>query len=266
MNRVHLLVIDPQNDFCDPKGSLYVAGADQDMVRLSAMVKRLSPKLDDIHVTLDSHHYVHVAHPIFWKDSKGVNPNPFTLITAKDVREGKWTTTSPALYRRALTYVETLEANGRYPLVIWPYHCLIGSWGHNVAPELFNTFTEWEKQFALVDYVTKGSNPYTEHYSAIQADVPDPSDPGTQINTTLIQTLVDNADVIAIAGEASSHCVANTVRDIVNNFGDPKYAEKIVLLTDAMSAVGGFEAAATKFFDDMKAAGVKFSTTADFLK
>ena len=111
------------------------------------------------------------------------------------------------MYRRALTYVQTLAKNGRYPLCIWPPHCLIGSPGHAVMPELFAALLDWEQRFALVDYVTKGSNIWTEHYSAVQADVPDPADPGTQINTALIQTLL-KADMIAVAGEAGSHCLA----------------------------------------------------------
>ena len=48
---VQLLTIDPQNDFCDPNGSLFVQGANDDMKRLSAMINRLVGKLDDIHVT-----------------------------------------------------------------------------------------------------------------------------------------------------------------------------------------------------------------------
>ena len=39
--KVHLLVIDPQNDFCDPNGALCVAGADGDMKRLADMVIEL---------------------------------------------------------------------------------------------------------------------------------------------------------------------------------------------------------------------------------
>lgn len=31
--KVHLLVIDPQKDFCNPNGSLFVTGADKDMDR-----------------------------------------------------------------------------------------------------------------------------------------------------------------------------------------------------------------------------------------
>jgi len=38
--RIDLLIIDPQVDFCDPSGALYVPGAEKDMERLSEMVKR----------------------------------------------------------------------------------------------------------------------------------------------------------------------------------------------------------------------------------
>ncbi len=81
----------------------------------------------------------------------------------------------------------------------------------------------------------------------------------------MISTL-ESVDRIVIAGEASSHCVANTVRDIVNNFGDESYAKKITLLTDAMSAVPTFEQFETDFYDEMRSKGVEFSTTVDFLK
>ena len=53
---VQLLIIDPQVDFCDPNGSLFVPGSTEDIDRLSLMVKRLKNKISDIHVTLDSHH------------------------------------------------------------------------------------------------------------------------------------------------------------------------------------------------------------------
>jgi len=71
----------------------------------------------------------------------------------------------------------------------------------------------------MVDYVTKGSNFWTEHYSAVQADVPDTEDPGTMLNTNLIE-LLEETDVLALSGQALSHCVANTVIDIANNFGE----------------------------------------------
>jgi len=263
--KVHLVIIDPQVDFCDPGGALYVPGAERDVQRLAQMVRRVAPKLDDIHVTLDSHRLIDVAHPVFWKDSGGRNPAPFTIITAADVEAGRWTPVLPGLYRRMLEYVRGLEQNGRYPLCIWPPHCLIGSAGHNVVPELGAALQGWEAQrFAMVDYVTKGSNPWTEHYSAVCADMPDPADPGTQINTRFIQTLME-ADLVAIAGEAGSHCLANTVRDVADNFGDDAYVKRLVLLEDATSPVPGFEPLQAQFVREMKARGMQITTTSDFL-
>jgi nicotinamidase-related amidase len=180
------------------------------------------------------------------------------------VEQGVWSPTVPGLYRRALDYVTKLEQNGRYELTIWPPHCLIGSPGHTIFPELFAALTDWESRFAFVDYVTKGSNILTEHYSAVQADVPDATDAGTQINTRLIQAL-ENADQILIAGEARTHCLANTVRDIANNFGDDSFVSKLVLLTDASSDIPGFEKHAQSFMSEMTSRGMQTSTTTEFL-
>ena len=278
--KIELLVIDPQNDFCDPKGSLFVPGAEDDMKRLAEMVVRLKDKLDDIHVTLDSHHFIDIAHPIFWVDSQSNHPDLFTIISADEVENGLWRSTNPQFQKRASEYVKNLEDNKRYPLCIWPPHCLIGSWGYSVinsyddkgnpiAP-LFNAFLEWEKDFAMVDYVTKGSNFWTEHYSAVQADVPDPEDPSTQLNTGLIKTLQE-ADIILLAGEARSHCLANTVRDIADNFGEENI-KKMILLQDATSDVPDppgttmFTDIAEQFVSDMMARGMQVSTTIEFMK
>ena len=116
-----LICIDPQNDFCIPngpgngqKGSLVVAGADKDMERLANFIIKNKRRIDQIHCTLDSHQLVHIAHPSFWVNSKGQNPSPFTLITEDDVKNGVWRSYNPAWQSRAVKYVETLKANGRY--------------------------------------------------------------------------------------------------------------------------------------------------------
>lgn len=262
--KIDLVCIDPQNDFCNPNGSLYVPGAQEDMKRLAAMVLRLKDKLNDIHVTLDSHRKVDISHPMWWKNSAGSHPSPFTVITAADLKAGTWNTTMPSYHKRSLKYLQDLEASGRYPHVIWPYHCLIGDEGHNVFPELSAAIHQWEDSYAMCDFVTKGSNPWTEHFSAVQAEVPDPEDPSTQVNTGFIQTL-ENADLVLVAGQALSHCLANTVRDIVKNFSNPKYIEKIHLLTDASSNVPTFEKYGDDFVREMKSQGMKVTTTKDFL-
>ena len=270
MSKLEFLIIDPQKDFCDKTGSLFVVGAVEDSNRLAKTIKRLKSKIDDIHVTLDTHHYVDIAHPIFWIDSKGNHPNPFTLIFQNDIKNGVWRTTNPLYMKRATDYIDTLATNKRYVLCIWPPHCLIGSLGHNVTDSVYDALIDWEKEFAMVDYVTKGSNFWTEHYSAVQADVPDSQDPGTMLNTRLIQTL-QNADVIALSGQALSHCVANTVRDIANNFGEENI-KKMVLLIDTTSPVGDlpgstmFKDMADGFVKEMTKRGMQISKCDDFLK
>ena len=94
--------------------------------------------------------------------------------------------------------------------------------------------------------------------------MPDPSDVSTQINTRLIRAL-ENADLVAIAGEARTHCLANTVRDIANAFGDDAFVSKLVLLTDASSDIPGFEPHAQAFLSEMAGRGMQLSTTTEFL-
>ena len=112
--------------------------------------------------------------------------------------------------------------------------------------------------------MTKGSNPWTEHFSAVQAEVPDAADPTTQVNTGLVSTL-EEADVILLAGEALSHCLANTVRDVAQHFADPSFIQKMVLLTDASTSVPGFEAYGQDFVAELASLGMKTTTTQQFL-
>ena len=269
--KVHLVIIDPQNDFMDiPNATLPVPGANADMRRLAAMVDRIGDRLDDIHVTLDSHRVIDVGHPGMWRDSDGKVPNPFTIISANDIENGIWSPRNPSFRARLLDYARTLEKNGNYPLMVWPEHCLIGTPGHNVQVDLMASLQRWEKrEFANVDYVVKGTNTFTEHYGALQAEVPDPTDPSTGLNTAFLDVLAQ-ADIVAIAGEALSHCVKSTVTQIADNIG-PEHVKKFQILTDASSPVsavpGGpdFPAIAAGWLKEMEARGMKLSTSVNFL-
>ena len=261
---IHLLLIDFQNDFTSPKGSLYVPGAENDAERTTALIKRLSSKISDISVTLDSHRVVDVAHPAYWVDSKGNHPSPFTIISVDDVTNGTWMTRNPNWRDRALNYVKELADGGKYPLCIWPEHCLIGSWGHSLYPSICEALQDWERDnFAVVDYCVKGSNIHTEHYGGVAAEVEDPEDVSTMINDRLLDVL-EEADQLVIAGEALSHCVASTVRQIVEF--KPSIASKIYILEDCCSNVPTFESLGESFINDMKAEGVNFTTADEYLK
>ena len=98
-------------------------------------------------------------------------------------------------------------------------------------------------------------NPWTENYSALQAEVPDPNDPSTQLNTRLLAAL-DSADLLLVAGEASSHCVRATTEHLLQHLPSGR-PERIVLVTDCMSPVAGFEAQHQVFLASAQAQGVQ---------
>ena len=264
MANVQLLIIDPQNDFCDiPGAALPVPGARDDMARLAALIARSGVEFEAIHVTLDSHQPLDIAHPGWWCDADGQAPVPFTVIGEADVRAGRWRARDAASQPSSLAYVEQLALRGRYQLVVWPEHCPIGSWGHNVYAPLHAALSAWSRRTLLpVNYVMKGMNPGTEHYSAIRAEVPDAADLATQDNAPLIARL-KLADTVYVAGEALSHCVASTVRDLIDAFG-PAHTHQLVLLTECMSPVPGFEAQAAAFLQEARAQGVRTMTMAEY--
>lgn len=278
---IQLLVIDPQNDFCDlplawqptdartaqrMAPALPVPGAHADMQRLAAFIGRQGQALDAITITLDSHQRFDIAHPGFWQTGEGAAVAPFTAITATQVREGTFAPRDRAALPRTLQYLDALEARGRYTLMVWPVHCEVGSWGHGVHADVLAACGAWQLQHQrAVRNVFKGTNPWTEHYSAIEAEVPDADDPGTAVNTALLQSLA-KADVLLIAGEASSHCVRSTTEHIVQYLPQlqPGWdARRVVLLTDGMSPVAGFEAQHGAFMDAMRAAGVQLATMSE---
>ncbi len=257
-----LLAIDPQNDFCLKTGALSVVGADDDMKRLGAFISKYGHRLSKINVTLDSHQTIHIAHPIWWVNADGKHPDPFTPISVDDVKNGVWKAYNPSMQDYSLGYVETLETNGRYGLLIWPPHCIIGTEGACVHKDVMDALLEWEAGFKKVKFVTKGSNPYTEHYSAVLADVQIPSDETTHLNTELIDILAATDEDILIVGEALDFCVANTIRDIAEKFGDDQ-VKRFVLLTDTTSEVNPTQdgALGKAFIDEMTAKGMRLSAT-----
>ena len=129
---------------------------------------------------------------------------------------------------------------------------------------------KWERDnFANVDYVTKGTNTFTEHYGALMAEVPDPSDPGTGLNTAFLDVLAQ-ADIVAVAGEALSHCVMSTVNQIADNIGEEQI-KKFHILTDCSSPIPqvgagpDFPAIAQAWLKAMEARGMHLVTSDKFL-
>ena len=268
---LHLLIIDPQNDFCDlpaayqPAGeapALPVPGAHADMQRVAALIRQGGAGLSDISVTLDSHHRIDVAHPTFWMQAGGAAVSPFTQITLADLEQGRYAPRDPSAMPRVREYLAALEQAGRYQLMVWPTHCEMGSWGHNVHADVRAAYNVWEEQtLRTVNKVTKGTNPWTEHYSAIQAEVPDAEDDSTQVNAAFIAQLL-SADRVYITGEAGSHCVKATTEHIVDHW-DPAQLARLVIVTDCMSPVAGFASQHDAFIRAMRERGLTIAQASD---
>lgn len=265
---VHLVIIDMQVDFCHEKGSLYVPGALGDIQRTVEFIYNNAERITNITCSLDSHLPHQIFHPAWWADEQGNHPAPFTLITYEDIKQGNWRPLVAPV--QSTNYVKQLEQEAKKQLTIWPYHVMIGSVGNALDPELF-TAVLWHSiaRKTQPTWLTKGSIPLTEHYSIIQPEVPVPNHPMGGKNKPFLDTLTQ-ADIVVIAGEAESHCVLETVEDMVEDFhGQPEALQKIYFLRDCTSPVlhpdVDFHAIAQARFADFAKQGVNFINSTDKL-
>ena len=258
MRPCELLIIDPQNDFLDIEGAaLPVPGANADMDRLADWLRQHRAAVRAVTVTLDSHPSVGIERTSFWLRADGRAAEPFSVVTAAAVRAGQWRPRDAGRTAEVLAYLDALEAPGQRQLVVWPVHCVLGTWGHNIHSGLARSLAEWEMHSGqLCDKVLKGQNPMTEQYSAFRAEVPRADDPRTALNQPLMTRLAAGAELLLVAGEALSHCVAASVQDMLAQLPAARLRQT-VLLTDCMSPVAGFEAAGQAFLAQARAAGVR---------
>jgi nicotinamidase-related amidase len=98
-------------------------------------------------------------------------------------------------------------------------------------------------------------------YSAIKAEVPVEEDPSTHLNTVFLEQVLAYKELV-VCGEAKSHCVNSTVRDLMEN--NPNKTP-IVVFSDGCSNVPGFEHAGDQFEKDAKEKGVTFTTIAEWV-
>ncbi len=262
---VALLLIDAQNDFVLPNGALPVAGAEADMNRWVTFAKNNMNRVHQIFCTLDSHNTLHVAHPSWFANPDGTNVLPFTQITSQDVKNGKYTINFAP--QKTIIYLEQLEAQGEFTHMIWPYHCVIGTTGAALYQPVSDFLSEFERKMGMTtQYVAKGSNPLCEHFGAFRANVPVLGAKETELNQPLLNAL-NQHDIVVLAGEARSHCVANSLKQLLD---DAAYlSKKLYILEDCMSDVPGlpqvFYDEVQKIYDRARNEGVTFIKSTDIL-
>jgi nicotinamidase-related amidase len=275
--RTALLLIDMQNTFCLPEFELFVAGrsgrgAVEDTQRVCAFLYRNLDSVSEVIVTLDTHTAAQIFHPLFWVDAAGSHPAPHTVISLGDVETGRWRpnpTIASAVSPRpgfdlpgwALHYARRLAQGGRYPLVVWPYHSMVGGIGHALVSAVEEAvFFHAIARQAPTRVEIKGRNPLSESYSALRPEVASDPDgaPLEPASPALVEHLL-SFDRIVIAGEAKSHCVAWTVADLLGELlaRDPRLARRLVLLDDCASPV--VVPGVADFSDQAEAAYARFA-------
>jgi nicotinamidase-related amidase len=254
--KISLLLIDVQNTFCIPDFELYVGGtsgtgAVDDNRRLCEFIYRNLNLITEICPTMDTHQVIQIFHSIFLVNDNGEHPTPYTLITPEDIKDGIWKFNrelSSGLQinedygqEYLLHYTQKLKEGGKYDLTIWPYHAMLGGIGHALVSTVEEAvFFHSIARLSQPDFQVSGSNPFTESYSALSAEVLE-GPKGEQIddkNVMFTRKLLD-FDAVIIAGQAKSHCVAWTIDDLLNEIyiSDKKRTEKVYLLEDCTSPV-----------------------------
>jgi nicotinamidase/pyrazinamidase len=163
-----LVVVDVQNDFADPTGSLFVRGGDAVVARISDEVQRAAEGAALVVYTKDWH-------------------PPSTPHFAKD--------------------------GG-----VWPVHCVAGSWGAQLHPELV----------VAGPMIRKGSNGEDGYSGFTMRDPTTGEERPTELEGILREHGVRR---LAICGLATDYCVRGTVLDALRLGFDT------TVLTDALAAV-----------------------------
>lgn len=254
--RVNLILVDVQNTFCIPDYELFVAGrsgmgAVEDNRRLCEFIYHNLHRITEISPTMDTHQAMQIFHSIFLVDSHGEHPPPFTLVSEEDIEQGLWRI-NPALLsilkissaeanQHLQHYVRRLSESGKFELSIWPYHAMLGGIGHALVSAVEEAiFFHTIARYSQPDFQIKGDNALTEHYSVLGPEVVEDAQ-GRRIaakNEQFAEKLA-HFDMVIIAGQAKSHCVAWTVDDLLQDLlvRDEALVRKVYLLEDCTSPV-----------------------------
>ncbi|MBE0690278.1 MAG: cysteine hydrolase family protein, partial [Anaerolineae bacterium] len=261
-----LLLVDCQVDFIHPQGSLSVPGAVEDTARTIEWLFRNLDQITTIAASLDSHVPNQIFYPTWWVDADGQHPDANTVITSAEVTGGRWMPVYEPEW--SVAYVSRLETGAKKQLMIWPYHTMIGSPGHNLMPALYEAVVyHAAARKAQPVFLNKGTIAKTEHYSILEPEVKVPGNPKGQINTAFLDLLA-SYDRVYVTGQAKSHCVLETVASIVNYFRDqPEVIDRFHVLMDCTSSVAhpqiDFEALANETYRNFAAQGLHLTTSAE---
>jgi len=265
--QIAVVLVDYQHDFVDPAGTLYVPGAEADVARFLTWFYANAHKITTIYASLDTHIPFQIFYSSWWLNPHThEHPRPFTVITGQDVDNGTWV---PLLEPEwSARYVHELQQKARKDLMIWPYHTMQGTLGHMLVAPISEAIA-WHSAARQTQpvYIEKGLTTRTEFYGIFGAEVQDPQSPESKLNIPLLDAVMQH-DKVYIAGEAKSHCVLETERQIVEHYANqPDMLRKLYFLKDCTSSVQhptiDFDALAEEELAKMQEGGVNVVVSTD---
>lgn len=248
-----LLIIDPQVDFIT--GSLEVSGAKESMTKLANLIKYSSiVEFDNIIVTLDSHQPGHISFRSSWLVRSWEDEGPITQITPEMIGD------SAKLKDLNFNLDDIRDYIKRLPgccLNLWPDHCIVGTKGHSIYPDLYNALTDWTKKNQKSwGMILKGNRPDREMYSAISCD--GEINEGLGHTPIISKELLKEYDKIYIAGIAKDYCVAETITDLLCYFGE-EVKNKLIFLERMLPCISEDNSSLKIYEDAVKNHGAEIN-------
>ena len=279
--RVLVVGIDWQNDFVipdasavapgEPYGSLSVPGAKGDIERFTRFIYNNFEKITRVMLSIDTHYAYQIFHRAMWRDADGKPVAPYTLINTQALNEGKYKFVGGDP-RKAAQCVEYLEKAGKGGVFVWPDHCLTATFGWNLETQLMQmvTFHSAARNVEPI-FAFKGTDKYSEMYGILEPEY-NPNGIVTKLILDAIASFDPTTgdlkdmkwDKIFIGGEAGSHCLLESTKQILNRFkNNPDVIQRVYILEDCTSAVTGFEQQMKDAFDEFKRLGANIVKSTD---
>lgn len=271
--KVALLEIDNQWDFIHPTGTLAVAGAQADTGRLINFLYKNAEEITSIYASLDSHFDIMIFFSTWWRyQDDGSHPAPFTIISLNNKGEAVDHDGRVLLPQVdplwSMTYLKKLAEQGDEALVIWPYHTMVGSLGHMMMPALSEAHAFYSAaRRSQINFLFKGMIPQSENYGIFGPEVTYPNHPMGGLNTQILDVVAGH-DLIYVAGQAKTHCVLKSAKQMVRYFkNQPDVIAKMRFMRDCTSPVlhpqVDFNAIADAELAKMEQLGVVFVNSTD---
>lgn len=273
--KILVIGIDYQNDFVlpdksqvadgEPYGTLSVPGSKGDIERFTRFVYNNCDKITRVFLSIDTHFVYQIFHGSMWRDSDGNPVAPYTMIAPNDLDSGKYRFVggNPAIAQQC---VETLAKAGKGGVYIWPYHCMTGTFGwcpETQLMQMVHFHSAARKTIGKERPVPtfKGTDIHSEMYGFLEPEFNPKGD--ALINKAVLDVLmrVDNStgepkfeyDQIFVGGEAGTHCLPESVRQILKRFANyPDFTQRITILEDCTSPISGFEQQMYDAFDEFR--------------